>query len=98
MGGRINIAVRESGPDHVEIVVADDGCGMSPDIRREAFNPFFTTRRHEGSIGLGLHIAHNIVTNRLGGLIQLDSEDGEGTTIRVVLPRMAPVEPIVIKI
>jgi PAS domain S-box-containing protein len=57
MGGHIDIAVRESGPDDVEIVVADDGCGMSPDIRRQAFNPFFTTRRHEDSIGLGLHVA-----------------------------------------
>jgi PAS domain S-box-containing protein len=91
-GGRIYIAVRESGPEDVEIVVADNGCGMSADIRRQAFNPFFTTRRHEGSIGLGLHIAHNIVTNRLGGLIHLNSEDGEGTTIRLVLPRAAPVE------
>jgi PAS domain S-box-containing protein len=92
MGGSIYIAVRESGPEDVEIVVADNGCGMSADIRRQAFNPFFTTRRHEGSIGLGLHIAHNIVTNRLGGLIHLNSEDGEGTTIRLVLPRAAPVE------
>jgi signal transduction histidine kinase len=94
MGGRIDITVRESGSDDVEIVVADNGCGMSLGTRRQAFNPFFTTRRHEGSIGLGLHIAHNIVTNRLGGLIHLDSEDGEGTTIRLLLPRMAPAEPI----
>jgi PAS domain S-box-containing protein len=93
-GGRIDIAMRESGQDEIEIVVADDGCGMSPDIRRQAFNPFFTTRRHEGSIGLGLHVVHNIVTNRLGGLIHLDSEDGEGTTVRLVLPRTAPTEPL----
>ena len=93
-GGRIDIAMRESGQDEIEIVVADDGCGMRPEIRRQAFNPFFTTRRHEGSIGLGLHVVHNIVTNRLGGLIHLDSEDGEGTTVRLVLPRTAPTEPL----
>jgi PAS domain S-box-containing protein len=93
-GGRIDIAVRESGRNEIEIVVADDGCGMSPEIRRQAFNPFFTTRRHEGSIGLGLHVVHNIVTNRLGGLIHLDSEDGEGTVVRLVLPRTAPTEPL----
>ena len=93
-GGRIDIAVRESGQDEIEIVVADHGCGMSPEIRRQAFNPFFTTRRHEGSIGLGLHVVHNIVTNRLGGLIHLDSEDGEGTRVRLVLPRTAPTEPL----
>jgi PAS domain S-box-containing protein len=89
-GGRIDIAVRPSGNDDIEIVLADDGCGMSADIRRQAFNPFFTTRRHQGHIGLGLHIAHNIVTNRLGGLIHLDSEDGKGTTIQLILPRVAP--------
>lgn len=93
-GGRIDIAVRASGPDNVEVVVADDGCGMGPEIRRQAFNPFFTTRRHEGSIGLGLHIVHNLVTNRLGGLIHLDSEDGEGTRIQLILPRTAPAEPV----
>jgi PAS domain S-box-containing protein len=93
MAGHIDVAVHESGPEDVEIVVADNGCGMSPGIRRQAFNPFFTTRRHEGSIGLGLHIAHSIVTNRLGGLIHLASDNGEGTTIRLVLPRTAPVQP-----
>jgi PAS domain S-box-containing protein len=94
MGGRIDIAVKECGSDDVEIVVADNGCGMSLDVRRQAFNPFFTTHRLKGSVGLGLHIVHNIVTRRLGGLIHLDSEDGEGTTIRLLLPRTAPVEPI----
>jgi PAS domain S-box-containing protein len=101
-GGRIDIAIRESGQesghDEVEIVVTDDGCGMSPDIRRQAFNPFFTTRRHQGHIGLGLHIVHNIVTNRLGGLINLDSENGKGTTIQLILPRNAPAEPIATEI
>ena len=38
---------------------------MSPEIRRQVFDPFFTTRRDHGSTGLGLHIVHNIVTNRL---------------------------------
>jgi PAS domain S-box-containing protein len=91
-GGRIDVAVRSSGRDGVEIVVADDGCGMSPDVRRQAFNPFFTTHRDHGHIGLGLHIVHNIVTNRLGGQINLDSEDGKGTTIHLILPRNAPAD------
>jgi hypothetical protein len=58
-----------SGKDHVEIVFSDDGCGMNQEVRRKAFDPFFTMRRDQGSTGLGLHIVHSIVTNYLGGRI-----------------------------
>ena len=78
--------------DTIEIVVADDGCGMSPQIRRQAFDPFFTTRRHEGATGLGLHIVHSMVVDRLEGRLMLDSEPGAGTTVRMVLPRSIAVE------
>jgi signal transduction histidine kinase len=63
---------------------------MSSSVRRQAFNPFFTTRRDQGCTGLGLHIVHSIVTNRLGGRVNLDSEPGEGTRIQLILPRVAP--------
>jgi signal transduction histidine kinase len=89
-GGTIGIKVQSAGKDNVEIVFSDNGCGMSPEVRRNAFDPFFTTRRDRGSTGLGLHIVHNIVTNCLGGRLQLDSEPGEGTKIQLVLPRVAP--------
>jgi PAS domain S-box-containing protein len=89
-GGVMRIKVRASGKDHVEIVFSDDGCGMSQEVRRNAFDPFFTTRRDQGSTGLGLHIVHSIVTNYLGGRLQLESEPGEGTTIRLILPRVSP--------
>jgi PAS domain S-box-containing protein len=88
--GTIDIKVQASGKDHVEIVVSDDGCGMSHDVRRHAFDPFFTTRRDQGSTGLGLHIVHSIVTNYLGGRLTLDSGPGESTKIQLVLPRTAP--------
>jgi PAS domain S-box-containing protein len=88
--GIIDIRVRASGEDNVEVICSDDGCGMSPDVRRQAFDPFFTTRRDHGNTGLGLHIVHNIVRNCLGGQLELDSEPGEGTTISIVLPRVAP--------
>jgi signal transduction histidine kinase len=65
---------------------------MTPEVRRQAFNPFFTTRRDDGRIGLGLHIVHNIVTNRLGGAVHLESEPGKGTKVRLDLPLFAPVE------
>jgi len=90
--GAVDILVRESGKDNVEIIFSDNGCGMSLDVRRRAFDPFFTTRRDQGGTGLGLHIVYSIVTNRLGGRLELDSEPGGGTRIQIVLPRVAPLE------
>jgi PAS domain S-box-containing protein len=90
--GAVDILVRESGRDDVEIIFSDNGCGMSLDVRRRAFDPFFTTRRDQGGTGLGLHIVYNIVTNRLGGRLDLDSELGRGTRIQIILPRVAPLE------
>ena len=90
--GAVAIKVRASGEDSVEILFSDDGCGMSADVRRQAFDPFYTTRRHLGSAGLGLHILHNIVTNRLGGRLNGDSSPGAGTKFQIILPRVAPAE------
>jgi PAS domain S-box-containing protein len=90
--GSVDIQVRESGKDNVEIIFSDNGCGMSLDVRRRAFDPFFTTRRDQGGTGLGLHIVYSIVTNRLGGRLDLDSEPGGGTRIQMILPRVAPLE------
>jgi PAS domain S-box-containing protein len=90
--GSVDIKVSEFGRDHVEIVFSDNGCGMSLDVRRRAFDPFFTTRRDQGGTGLGLHIVYSIVTNRLGGRLELDSQPGRGTRIQIILPRVAPLE------
>jgi PAS domain S-box-containing protein len=91
-GGAVEIRIHESGPDHIELLFSDNGAGMSPEVRRRAFDPFFTTRRDQGGTGLGLHIVYSIVTNRLGGRLVLSSEPGKGTRIQIVLPRIAPVE------
>jgi PAS domain S-box-containing protein len=91
-GGTVDIKVQASGTDNVEILFCDDGCGMSLDVRRKAFDPFFTTRRDRGT-GLGLHIVYSIVTDCLGGRLTLDSAHGEGTKIVMVLPRVAPTAP-----
>ncbi len=88
--GIIGIQTREAGPSDVQIIFSDDGCGMSADVRRQAFDPFFTTRRHLGCTGLGLHIVYSVVTDRLGGRLNLKSEPGKGTTIHITLPRTAP--------
>jgi PAS domain S-box-containing protein len=90
--GTVDIQVRESGKDNVEIIFSDNGIGMSLDVRRRAFDPFFTTRRDQGGTGLGLHIVYSIVTTRLGGRLDLDSQPGGGTRIQMILPRTAPLE------
>lgn len=88
--GRIDVTLRGMDADHVELLVADDGCGMTPEVKRQAFDPFFTTRRREGATGLGLHTVHTIVVEKLGGRVTLTSEPGAGTSVQLVLPRIAP--------
>jgi len=69
----------------VTLVVRDDGVGIAPDVARRIFDPFFTTKEVGGGMGLGLAIAHGIVTAH-GGCIDVESEPGRGATFRVVLP------------
>lgn len=90
--GSVHILARAFGKDDVEVLFSDDGCGMTPEVRRQVFDPFFTTRRDQGSTGLGLHIVHNIVTSRLGGRISLEARPGGGTKFRIVVPREAPLD------
>jgi signal transduction histidine kinase len=90
--GSVHITTRAFDKDNVEILISDDGCGMNHEIQCHAFDPFFTTRRDQGRVGLGLHIVYNIVTNRLGGRIDLDTKPAKGTTMRMIVPREAPLE------
>ena len=92
--GTISITARPRGHDDVEIMFADDGAGMTPDVQRQAFDPFFTTRRNEGGTGLGLHIVYNLVTQQLGGRMMLESRVGQGTTFRIIMPRTAKGDPV----
>lgn len=87
--GTISISARPRGRDEIEIIFADNGVGMTPDVQRQAFDPFFTTRRNEGGTGLGLHIVYNLVTQQLGGRMMLESRPGQGTTFRIIMPRTA---------
>ena len=67
------------------ITVADNGCGIPPEIREHIFDPFFTSRPMWQGTGLGLSICHSIVEQH-DGKIGVESEVGRGTTIRVLLP------------
>jgi len=88
--GRVIIDMRPIGSREVEVILADDGVGMTEEVQRRAFDPFFTTRRNQGGTGLGLHIVYNIVTQRLGGRLSCDSQVGRGTVFTLLLPRTAP--------
>ena len=85
--GMVDIKARAAGNDCVEVVFSDNGCGMDAEIRRRAFDPFFTTHRHKGATGLGLHTVYSMAVDWLGGRINLDSEVGSGTRIELILPR-----------
>ncbi len=71
------------------ICVEDHGRGMTEDLRARAFDAFFTTRADEGGTGLGLSMAHDIVSEH-GGCIRIDSQVGQGTTVTVELPCASP--------
>jgi len=75
---------------HVTLTVRDNGKGMSPEVLKHAFDPFFTTRLGQGGNGLGLTICRNIVAGVLGGTLRVESEPGLGTCFFVEFPRRAP--------
>ncbi|MBD8525609.1 two-component regulator propeller domain-containing protein [Pseudomarimonas arenosa] len=88
--GRLQIECRPLQHGWVEIRFSDDGRGIAAEHMGKIFEPFFTTRRNEGGTGLGLHIVHNLVRDVLGGKLQVRSEVGQGTEIRIELPQVAP--------
>ncbi|MEI8395787.1 MAG: HAMP domain-containing sensor histidine kinase [Rhodospirillaceae bacterium] len=88
--GQLSISVTERDDASVELIYADDGLGIPADHAARVFDPFFTTRRGNGSTGLGLHIVYNLVTTRFGGSIRMESEAGAGTRFILHFPRIAP--------
>jgi two-component system NtrC family sensor kinase len=75
--------------DRVEIRIRDNGTGISPEVKEKIFNPFFTTKPAGEGTGLGLSISHDIIVKQHGGSIEVDTQPGEFTEIRIILPRTA---------
>jgi signal transduction histidine kinase len=75
--------------DRVEITIRDNGTGMPPEVREKMFNPFFTTKPAGEGTGLGLSITHDIIVKQHSRSIEVDTQPGEYTEIRIVLPRKA---------
>jgi CheY-like chemotaxis protein len=100
-GGRLEISACNVtvGPDgsrvpagrYVELIVKDTGSGMSADVMNHLFEPFFTTKPAGIGTGLGLATVYGIIMQNGGG-ISVHSEMGKGTTVRMLLPAVEPVE------
>ena len=82
----LTAATRNLG-DRVEIRIRDNGTGVPPEVKEKMFNPFFTTKAAGEGTGLGLSISHDIIVKQHAGSIEVDTEPGEFTEFRIVLPR-----------
>ena len=72
--------------ESVKIAISDSGGGIAPENVKRIFDPFFTTKAVGKGTGLGLAIAYDIVVNKHGGIIDVTSEIGAGTTFTITLP------------
>ena len=75
--------------DRVAITIRDNGTGIPAEVKEKIFNPFFTTKPAGEGTGLGLSISHDIIVKQHGGSIEVDTQPGEFTEIRIILPRAA---------
>jgi predicted ATPase/signal transduction histidine kinase len=83
--GQLVIDIRQV-EQSVILTYSDDGCGIPSEALGKIFEPFFTTARDRGGSGLGLHIVYNLVTQKLGGAIDVESQIDKGTLFTITLP------------
>lgn len=91
--GLLRVECRPLGADRAQLVLRDDGVGMSEETLRHIFDPFYTTKFGQGGSGLGMHIVHGIVTNLLGGSVEVESAKGQGACFTIAVPLVAPTAP-----
>lgn len=84
-GGRVNVSL-DIFNGQARLTVADNGCGMTPEVQEHLFEPFFTRRRSGQGTGLGMSITYRIVNDHDGDIGVLSAGPGKGSTIIVTLP------------
>ncbi|ABK45453.1 periplasmic sensor signal transduction histidine kinase [Magnetococcus marinus MC-1] len=84
VGGILSIEVGPHG-DQLQILYRDNGSGIDPAVRSKIFQPFFTTKRHRGGSGLGMHVVFNLITGLLKGTISCEASP-TGAHFRILLP------------
>lgn len=87
---RVHIQATQKENGRINLQIADNGCGIAPEHINKIFDPFFTTRLGQGGSGLGLSISFKLVTEVLGGHIDVISTAQQGTTFTLHLPLCAP--------
>ena len=93
VGGKVDVAIRQK-ESVAEILVSDNGCGLTDEVRMHLFEPFFTRRRDGHGTGLGLSISYRIIADH-GGTIEAESAGaGKGSLFRVTLPMKNASAPI----
>ena len=75
--------------DSVEILIRDNGTGIPPEVKEKMFDPFFTTKPAGEGTGLGLSLSYDIIVKQHAGSIEVETQPGEFTEFRIVLPRTA---------
>jgi signal transduction histidine kinase/DNA-binding response OmpR family regulator len=84
LGGTLRLITRSVGSE-VQVIVADTGPGLSPEQLRHVFDPFYFISEQGQKAGMGLSIAHGVI-ERHGGTIEVESQQGKGTTFTIHLP------------
>jgi signal transduction histidine kinase len=87
-GGTVWVSLGRCGP-WAELIVRDNGCGMTPEVLQHLFEPFFTRRRDGTGTGLGLSITYRIVMDHGGSIEPASDGPGRGAQMRVLLPLVA---------
>lgn len=89
--GVLRVSCRRLDGKSAQLLIQDDGVGMTPEVLHHIFDPFFTTKFGQGGSGLGMHIVHSIVTKLLGGGVMVDSIEGQGACFTVTLSLVSPI-------